>query len=114
MPEHLQTISKPFGQLATNMAISLPHTAETSAGLRKLLEAKDCAVRAMLLEDEIMAEPTKPFAVQLYDMEPVATWSKEEWATELALLREKDPELTIDKLHDMNINRTSYGHGDLL
>jgi len=32
------------------MAATLPVSAETSAGLRKLLEAKDCFVRAKLAE----------------------------------------------------------------
>lgn len=46
LPEHLQAISRPFHDLAVKMACELPRCAETSAGLRKLLEAKDCAVRA--------------------------------------------------------------------
>lgn len=46
LPPHLQEISKPFCDLAISMARTLPANAETSAGLRKLLEAKDCAVRA--------------------------------------------------------------------
>ncbi len=48
LPAHLQEISKPFGDLARWMAASLPRNPERSAGLRKLLEAKDCAVRAKL------------------------------------------------------------------
>lgn len=48
LPPHLQEISKPIGDLAQQMAQSLPPSAETSAGLRKLLEAKDCFVRAKL------------------------------------------------------------------
>lgn len=48
LPEHLQAVSKPFGDLALEMAATLPRNAETSAGLRKLLEAKDCCVRAKL------------------------------------------------------------------
>ena len=52
LPEHLQEISKPFGELANLMVDSIPHNNETgpeiSAGLRKLLEAKDCFVRASL------------------------------------------------------------------
>lgn len=46
LPEHLQVISKPFGDLAGNIALNLPRNPERSAALRKLLEAKDCAVRA--------------------------------------------------------------------
>ncbi len=48
LPEKLQAVSKPFYELAEHMAATLPSSAETSAGLRKLLEAKDCAVRAAL------------------------------------------------------------------
>lgn len=48
LPTHLQEISKPLGDLAVLMEQKLPPSAETSAGLRKLLEAKDCFVRARL------------------------------------------------------------------
>lgn len=47
LPEHLQRISKLIGDLAKTMD-ELPDCAEKSAGLRKLLEAKDCFVRAAL------------------------------------------------------------------
>lgn len=47
LPERLQNVSRPFALLAQTMA-ELPPGAEVSAGLRKLLEAKDCAVRAAL------------------------------------------------------------------
>lgn len=50
LPEHLQQVSKPIGDLANRMNESLPNGAEKSAGLRKLLEAKDCFVRAKLEE----------------------------------------------------------------
>ena len=48
LPEKLQAISKPIGDLARLMSATLPDCAEKSAGLRKLLEAKDCLVRAAL------------------------------------------------------------------
>lgn len=48
LPEKLQAVSKPIGDLAREMAAMLPPSAELSAGLRKLLEAKDCLVRAAL------------------------------------------------------------------
>ncbi len=48
LPEHLQTVSRPFGELAEQMNADLPNGPEKSAGLRKLLEAKDCMVRAAL------------------------------------------------------------------
>ena len=48
LPEKLRAVSEPFGHLAQRMIETLPASAERSAGLRKLLEAKDCAVRASL------------------------------------------------------------------
>lgn len=50
LPEHLQAKSKPFSDLAHEMARALPYfqVSEVTAGLRKLLEAKDCFVRANL------------------------------------------------------------------
>jgi hypothetical protein len=48
LPEHLQVVSKPFGELAEKMNRTLPDGPEKTAGLRKLLESKDCMVRASL------------------------------------------------------------------
>lgn len=48
LPPHLQEVSKPPGDLAAQMNHLLPDGPEKSAGLRKLLEAKDCFVRARL------------------------------------------------------------------
>ena len=48
LPEKLQAISKPIGVLAKKMEEVIPDGAEKKAGLRKLLEAKDCLVRAYL------------------------------------------------------------------
>ncbi len=48
LPEHLQKVSKPFSEMAQQMNDDLPECPEKSAGLRKLLEAKDCMVRAAL------------------------------------------------------------------
>lgn len=48
LPEHLQAVSKPFGVLANEMEMLLPNGAEKATALRKLLEAKDAAVRATL------------------------------------------------------------------
>lgn len=44
----LSTISEQFHDLAWMLAEDLPHNAETSVALRKLLEAKDAAVRSAL------------------------------------------------------------------
>ena len=48
LPQHLQEVSKSLCEVAVEMDQSLPDSAEKSAGLRKLLEAKDCFVRARL------------------------------------------------------------------
>ena len=48
LPKHLQLVSAPVGELADRMAAELPDTEEKALGLRKLLEAKDCFVRAAL------------------------------------------------------------------
>jgi len=44
----LQRISKPFGDLADTLVSVLPRNPERTVALRKLLEAKDAAVRAAL------------------------------------------------------------------
>ena len=48
LPEHLQAVSAPFCQLAIELVHQLPRNPERTVALRKLLEAKDCAVRALL------------------------------------------------------------------
>lgn len=48
LPEHLKTISRSICEVAEQMDRILPNGPEKSAGLRKLLEAKDCFVRANL------------------------------------------------------------------
>lgn len=46
--EELQGISQPFCWLAESIVEKLPRNPERTVALRKLLEAKDCAVRAYL------------------------------------------------------------------
>lgn len=48
LPVALQSVSASVGILARQMEEQLPDGPEKSAGLRKLLEAKDCFVRAKL------------------------------------------------------------------
>ena len=48
----LKAVSQPFGELAQMYDDNIPDCAEKSAGLRKLLEAKDCMVRAYLEKKE--------------------------------------------------------------
>ena len=49
LPERLQAVSRPFHDLAVKVA-GRSSNPETTVALRKLLEAKDAAVRAELVE----------------------------------------------------------------
>jgi len=51
LPKHLQEVSKPFCDLALAMEETLPSNPEKTVAMRKLLEAKDCAVRAVLFKE---------------------------------------------------------------
>lgn len=48
LPEKLQAVSKPFGELANHLCVTVQGGPERTVALRKLLEAKDAAVRAAL------------------------------------------------------------------
>jgi hypothetical protein len=48
LPERLRPISSPFAVLAQMLLETIPAGAEATEAMRKLLEAKDCAVRAFL------------------------------------------------------------------
>lgn len=48
LPPHLRAVSAQFFQLAAGIVDHLPRNPERTVALRKLLEAKDCAVRAVL------------------------------------------------------------------
>lgn len=48
LPAHLAAVSAPFGDLAAIIVGTLPRNPERTVALRKLLEAKDAAVRALL------------------------------------------------------------------
>lgn len=48
LPAHLQAVSRPFCELARTVAETLPYNAESAVTLRKLLEAKDAAVRSLV------------------------------------------------------------------
>ena len=48
LPEHLQAVSKPFSELAATIVETVDAGPERTVALRKLLEAKDAAVRAKL------------------------------------------------------------------
>ena len=48
LPKGLQVISAPFCDLAKILVLELPMNPERTTALRKLLESKDCAVRAAI------------------------------------------------------------------
>jgi hypothetical protein len=52
LPPHLQPVSQAFAVLANSIVLMLPRNPERTVALRKLLEAKDCAVRAMLWRND--------------------------------------------------------------
>lgn len=47
LPTHLAAVSKPFADLAQGIVSDIPRNPERTVALRKLLEAKDAAVRAV-------------------------------------------------------------------
>lgn len=51
LPPDLRSVSMRFSALAHDVAETLPANPERTVALRKLLEAKDCAVRALLFKD---------------------------------------------------------------
>lgn len=50
LPLHLQIVSGSFHDLAHSIVAGVPRNPERTVALRKLLEAKDCAVRAMIFK----------------------------------------------------------------
>jgi len=48
LPPHLAAVSAPFCDLANKIVAELPRNPERTVALRKLLEAKDAAVRALV------------------------------------------------------------------
>jgi hypothetical protein len=49
-PPHLEHLERNFWELALWVDVNLPGNSEKTTALRKLLEAKDCAVRAHLYQ----------------------------------------------------------------
>ncbi len=52
LPKKLKKASRPFAVLAEDIVAAAPNSRETTICLRKLLEAKDSAVRALLDSQE--------------------------------------------------------------
>lgn len=51
LPPHLQDVSSPFREHALRIVATIPRNPERTVALRKILEAKDAAVRAVLAKD---------------------------------------------------------------
>jgi len=51
LPSELQTVSYQFYTLANWIVNDLPRSPERTVALRKILEAKDCAVRAKIYKE---------------------------------------------------------------
>lgn len=51
LPPPLQEVSKPFGDMAQRIIDTIPRNPERTVALRKLLESKDAAVRALLAKE---------------------------------------------------------------
>jgi len=51
LPKELQQVSAPFCTLADILLQTIPRNPERTVAFRKLLEAKDCAVRASIYRD---------------------------------------------------------------
>jgi hypothetical protein len=52
LPEKLQAVSKPFGELAEKIMQTCPGNPERHEAFRKLLEAKDCAIRSLIFKND--------------------------------------------------------------
>jgi hypothetical protein len=50
--DDLQHASKPFGELARQIVQNYPRNPERTVAMRKLLEAKDAAVRCILYKED--------------------------------------------------------------
>jgi len=50
LPPHLQVVSRPFADIAALVQATVPRNPERTVALRKLLEAKDAAVRAQVAD----------------------------------------------------------------
>jgi hypothetical protein len=51
LPQHLQGCSKMFSELAMIIVTAAPRNPERTVALRKLLEAKDAAVRSLIYKE---------------------------------------------------------------
>jgi len=60
LPLKLQATAVSFEDLAQELDDTLPENPEKTTAIRRLLEAKDCAIRALLFEQEDKPTPAAP------------------------------------------------------
>jgi hypothetical protein len=60
LPEHLRAVSRHFHDLAHRVTGMCPEGPERTVALRKLLEAKDAAVRAVAVPEIADPRPPRP------------------------------------------------------
>ena len=60
LPAHLQEVSRPFSEMAHRIVDTLPRNPERTVALRKLLESKDAAVRALVAKETATGERPAP------------------------------------------------------
>ena len=62
-PAHLQPVARPFAEMAAKLSTNLPVDSESDMALRKLLEARDCALRSAA-QDHRRQEIERSFQAQ--------------------------------------------------
>ena len=60
LPLYLQRVSKPVDDLAWDVAVRFPQNDELEMALRKLLEAKECLLRAVVTESRTVRTREDP------------------------------------------------------
>lgn len=99
LPDNLQRISAPIKDLADKMQMVLPEGDEKEAGLRKLLEAKDCFVRAAIEDKPEHEKKDLSFSIK----EKIFTEKNTEGATRLKciLSLDRDPSIKINFIGEL-------------
>lgn len=103
LPQHLQRASAPFARLADKMASRYEPGWELKAGLRKLLEAKDCMVR-QAKEDEDAQQ------AGYNEMRDAQDEAQDEYDKSVGAKPYTD--LEIDRQKKEDAGRVTVGHGD--
>lgn len=99
LPEHMQTVSKPFHDLAHEIVAKCPMNPERTVALRKLLEAKDCAVRSLIFKAEEKTPVAKVEERKLKHLKTAKLYGKDVYAYSIPQVMVS--ETAVRKLCDM-------------